>query len=409
MPRKLIISLLVGTTTFLSSAAIIASDSASAPADAANSDSVVADVLEHEPVAQVPEDEIFKVTTGQTSSAAILGGTVIPYKMVNLIAQMPGDVKYIAGEEGDSFPAGTRLVIQDEAALLEKRKAAVAAYESARAGLANAQVMYRRELLNPNTQANSMLGGAPSMFSMFSDPFREFSGEGDPDYERYSNLYGQSTQMQTARNQIEQALAGINELDENIRNLSSIAPFDGVIVKKMVEVGDVAQPGMPLVVFADTSLMQIQVEVPARLVGNLRENTFVRARLDGSNQVIQARVARIFPMANQGGHTTTVKFDLPPSSGARPGMYAEVSIPDPSSNSRPRVVIPESAINWRGSLPAVFQVSQDRTQIRMRTLRLGKPVGNGMVSVISGVNVGDMILKEPLASTRSGPYQSPVE
>ena len=397
MIKKLTISLFVGATIVVSSAATIhAQDAAApeAPMDTTN---------------QVPADQIYVIPGGQTSNAAILGGGVIPHKMVNLIAQMPGDVKFIAGEEGDFFPAGTRLVVQDEAALMEKRKAAVAGYEMARAGLANAQVMYQREVLSPNTQANSMLGGAPSMFSMFGDPFREFSGEGDPDYERYSNLYGQRTAIESARRQIEQALAGINELDENIRNMSSIAPFDGVIVKKMIEVGDIAQPGMPPVVFADTSHMQIQVEVPARLLSNLHPNSIVEARLDSSEDIIPVRVARIFPMANQGGHTTTVKFDLPQGTDARPGMYAEVSIPDNGKQVQPMAIIPESAINWRGSLPAVFEVSPDRTMIKMRTVRLGRPAGDGMVSVISGVGIGDAILKDPLGSTRSGPYQSPAQ
>jgi RND family efflux transporter MFP subunit len=253
-----------------------------------------------------------------------------------------------------------------------------------------------------------MLGGAPSMFSMFSDPFRSLSGEGDPAYERYSNVYGQSVLMQTARDQIEMALAGIYELDESIKNLSSVAPFQGVIVKKMVEVGDVVQPGMPIVVFADTSRMYIQVEVPARLVSNLSVDAEVSARLDQGAQPVPVKVDRIFPMANQGGHTTTVKFELPAGSDARAGMYAEVAIPASLDKTKPLAVIPNSAISWRGSLPAVFAISDDNTSLKMRTLRLGKPSGKDMVSVITGISIGDRILKEPLASTRSGPYTAPA-
>lgn len=393
MFKNLFIGLIVGASTALYSTVTFSTDTESPPTETAN---------------LIPDDQIFTVVGSSSSNVAILGGTVMPYKMVNLIAQMPGDVKYIAGEEGDTFEPGTSLVMLDEAALMEKRRAAVAGYNSARAGLANAEVQYRRELLSPNTQANSMLGGAPSMFSMFSDPFREFSGEGDPDYERYSNVYGQSIQMQTARNQIEMALAGIRELDESLKNLISVAPFKGVIVKKMVEVGDIVQPGMPLVVFADTSIMQIQVEVPARLVTNLTENAVVSARLDQGSKSIPVRVSRIFPMASQGGHTTTVKLELPQGTDARAGMYAEISIPNNTNTAKPLAMIPESAINWRGSLPAVFAVSADKSNLKMRTLRLGKPDGKGMISVLSGVAIGDMILKAPLASTRSGPYKVPT-
>lgn len=359
-------------------------------------------------VDQVPENEIYTVSAGNSASNTVLGGTVVPHKMVNLIAQMPGEVKYIAGEEGDKFQAGTILVGLDTSALMEKRRAAVAGLLSAQAGLANAQVQLRKEIESPNAMSNNMLGGAPSLFSMFSDPIRDFSGRGDPSFEKYSNRFGQSVQVQTAQNQIETARAGIAEIDANIENAKSIAPFDGVIVKKLVEVGDIVQPGMPLVVFADTSVMQIQVEVPARLVSGLQANSIVSARLDNSGSLIPAKVARIFPMANQGGHTTTVKFELPPGSGARPGMYAEILIPSAQANKPAQAIVPQSAITWRGSLPAVFQVSDDNRFIKMRTLRLGSRIGDKVI-VISGIHIGDRILKHPLGSTRSGPYRAPTE
>ncbi|HHJ18873.1 MAG TPA: efflux RND transporter periplasmic adaptor subunit [Gammaproteobacteria bacterium] len=391
MLNKLFISLIVGAIIPFFALAAPSPEPQEASADAAH---------------QIPDEQIYTVQGGTTSNVAVLGGSVIPIKMVKLISQMPGEVKYIAGEEGDHFKAGTPLVGLDTTALMEKRKAAVAGLNSANAGLANAQVQYRREVLTPNSQSNAMLGGVPSMFSMFSDPMRSMMGRGSPSYERHSNLFGQSVQIQTAQDQIQQALAGIRELDATIENTISIAPFDGVIVKKMVEAGDVVQPGMPLVVFADTSSMQIQVEVPAGLVSNLDPQALYSARLDHGDGLVQVKVARIFPMANVGGHTTTVKFELPQGTTAHAGMYAEIFIPNHQATAHPLAMIPQSAITWRGSLPAVFLVSKDRSSLKMRTLRIGTSTDNGMVSVLSGISIGDQILKAPLASTRSGPYQA---
>ena len=243
MIKKLTISSLVGVVTTLFSITTFSAETDTAETFAAN---------------LVPDNEIFTVSANTTSNTAVLGGTVLPIKMVNLIAQMPGEVEFIAGQEGDLFDMGSTLAGLDRSTLLEKRKAAVAGLRSAQAGLSNAQVQYTREAESPNAMGNTMLGGAPSMFSMFSDPMREFSGQGDPDYERYSSMYGQGIQIQTAKDQIDQARAGIAELDANLQNLLSIAPFKGVIVKKMIEVGDIVQPGMPLLVFADTSIMQIR-------------------------------------------------------------------------------------------------------------------------------------------------------
>jgi len=358
--------------------------------------------------ATVPQDLIYVVEEDTSGNAAVFGGGVIPHKMVKLLAQMPGEVDYIAGEEGDAFKKGAQLVKLDADSLLAKRQAAEAGLNSARAGLGNAYVQYRRELLTPNSQANAMMGGIPSLFSMFGDPMREMAGEGDPDFERHSSLYGQGVQIQAAQNQVKQAEAGLLELDENLENTVSVAPFNGVIVKKMVEIGDVVQPGMPLVVYADTSRMQVQVEIPTRLVNKLKEGQIVGARLDRGGEPTKAKIARIFPMANLGGHTTTVKFDLPVGAVARPGMYAEVVIPSSDSKKAGVPSIPESAITWRGSLPAVFLVSEDNTSLKMKTMRLGSKVKGGKVAVISGISVGDRILKQPLASTRSGKYQAAV-
>ncbi len=358
-------------------------------------------------VNQVPKELIYTVVSNTSISSTALGGVILPIKMVKLIAQMPGEVKFVAGEEGDAFLAGEKLVGLDPSTLLEKRRAALAGLNSAKAGLSNARVQFQRESESPNAMSNSMLGGAPSMFSMFGDPMRSFSGQGNPSFERYSSMYGQSVKIQTSKNKVEQAMAGISELNATLNNLNSIAPFKGIIVNKMVEVGDIVQPGMPLVVFADTSLMQVQVEVPARLVSGLNKDSIVSAKLDGKGDLVTVKVARIFPMANLGGHTTTVKFQLPKGTSARAGMYAEILIPNKNKTTKPLALIPQSAISWRGSLPAVFLISDDKSQLTMRSLRLGSATKNNMIKVLSGISIGDEILKAPTPSTRSGAYTVP--
>jgi multidrug efflux pump subunit AcrA (membrane-fusion protein) len=347
--------------------------------------------------------KIISVKEGNVGGMVTLGGMVIPHRQVNLLAQMPGDVEFIAGKEGDAFSKDEPLVKLDTSALLAKRKQAETQLSSAYAGHRNALVQYNRELVSPQGQTDSMLGGMPSMMSMFTDPMRSFTGRGSPGADRHSNIIGQETQVSTAANQIAQAQAAIRELDENIENAVSRAPFDGVIVAKMIEVGDIVQPGMPLVSFADTSRMQVQIEVPSRLISDLKVGTTLNARLDRASGYTPVRLARIFPMAKQGGHTTTVKFDLPIGVTAQSGTYAEVYILDKTARTKAFPVVPETAILWRGSLPAVFVVSPDGKNLKMKVLRTGSKTSTGEISVISGVKVGDKILDHPSASTRSGP------
>ncbi|TEU19212.1 MAG: hypothetical protein E3I13_04720, partial [Gammaproteobacteria bacterium] len=62
--------------------------------------------------------EYVAVKSSYVGSSTSLGGTVIPHREVNLVAKMPGDIVFIAGEEGDEFKKGDDLARQDIDALL---------------------------------------------------------------------------------------------------------------------------------------------------------------------------------------------------------------------------------------------------------------------------------------------------
>lgn len=340
------------------------------------------------------ETPVVTVTSSREGGAVVLGGRVVPDKIVNLSAQMPGDVNFVAGSEGDAFNQGDALIALDTSSLRAKRAQVVSQLASAEAAHRNAIVQYNHELRNPNAQSNAMLGGAPSLFSMFGDPIRSFMGQGSPGVERHSALYAQGVQIETARNSVIQTRAALREIDESLQNAISYAPFDGVILERMVEHGDIVQPGMPLVNFANVTRLQIHVEVPTRLLHAIRAGNRIQARLDSSSNLLNVSVDRIFPMAGAGGHTTTAKFNLPQGTQAHSGMYAEILVPDGDTKVSGLPMIPESAIVWRGSLPAVFLVS-DEGQPKLRLIRVDEQSSGGRVSVISGIRVGDKILANP--------------
>ncbi len=340
------------------------------------------------------DSRIITVSSGDAGGSVALGGTVEPEKIVNFSAQMPGDVSFVAGSEGDAFRAGDQLVILDTNALLAKREQVLSQLANAKAAHRNSIIQYNHEQQNPNSQANAMLGGAPSLFGMFADPIRLFTGQGDPGVERHASLYAMGVQVETALNGVHQAQASLREIDESLKNAISYAPFDGVILKRMVEKGDIVQSGMPLVSFADVTRLQIRVEVPTRLLKTLNDNGPIRVRLDGYAELINVSVERIFPMAAAGGNTTTVEFGLPQTISAHPGMYAEIMLPDPNNRTSALPVIPSSAITWRGSLPAVFLVD-DAGNHRLRLIRIDDHATSGDISVISGIQVGDRILSQP--------------
>lgn len=344
--------------------------------------------------AQVQADKVITVGVAAHGGAVILGGSVIPLKEVTLAAQMPGRIVSIAGEEGDEFTAGTELLKINDDDLQAKKTAAEAQLASAQNAMKNAQVQYNRELWNPRVyNPRPMAGmGMPSMFDGFFDNGAiPGSSSGNKSIERHADLVTQGTQVAAAQSRITEAESGLRTINAKLRDTKAIAPFDGVIMKKMVEIGDTVQPGQPLLLFSYSKYLRIQAEVPARLMPGLKKGMVVPARLDVGNTLINARVAQISPVADSKQHTVTVKFDLPEGVPGGPGMYAEVMIPDVSSPTRALPVVPLAAIHKKGSLPSV-QVLDSENKPKMRLVRIGEVVDEDSVTILSGLKPGERIL-----------------
>jgi len=350
---------------------------------------------------------IYRVMTAPQGSSMILGGSVVAVREVTLTAQIPGRVEYIGGREGDWFAERSLIIGLSADSIEAERRRALAQLGSAESMLRNSRVQYSRELWAPQSRnVGRMPGmGLPSMFDQFfTRGFASNFGQGNPWLERQADLYGQSAQVNTAQAQMLQAHSGIDAVEAKLRDARTLASFSGVLTQKFVEIGDTVQPGEPLVSIADVSRLQIQVEVPVRIVGALQVGMPVPARLDVGGQ-IEARVAQIFPAAHANRHTVTVKLDLPERTPGGPGLYAEVMLPDGNATNKVTPVIPESAVIRRGSLPAVF-VLDNQNKTRLRLVRLGEHLGNGFIPVLSGLKAGEQILAAPKAGYRAGKMNS---
>ncbi len=344
-------------------------------------------------VAQAPEESVITVPSIPVGAAVSLGGTVVPYKEVTFSAQIPGRIESIAGEEGDHFESSAELIAINIDDLLAQRRSAWANLANAEAALRNAGVQYSREIISPyGGEANDSMGGMGSMMKNFTNPMQGFMGGGSsPGYDRYAQRYQSGTQLEQARSQIVSARSSIDTIDTKIRDAKSVAPFDGVITRKLVEVGDPVQPGQPMLEYADVSTLQIKLEVPARLMPGVKKGMVFPARLDVGDVDIQARVQQIFPIADPDRHTVTVKLDLPQGVPGGPGMYAEVMINDINAKVRELPVVPRNALVWRGSLPGIY-VMNEKNQRELRLVRTGDDVGADGVAILSGLRAGERVI-----------------
>lgn len=355
--------------------------------------------------------EVVPVQRSQIGLSVSVAGTVTARKTVQLAAQTPGRVITIAGREGDTFSSGAVLIQLDEAAMLARREAAMAARESALASIQNAQAQYRREIYSPRSDAASSAPGGmgmPAMMDdMFSSPMQGFMGMRDDEIQRYSDMVGARTQVAQAQTALRQAEASIMEIDASLRDTRSIAPFDGIIEKVYVEVGDTVQPGQPIVDFSETGRYKVEADLPVHLVRNLSKGQSLPVSLDNKGRSISAEVYRIHPVADARRHTVRVEFSLPTSVNATAGQYAEIRVPDTSNQLPAQLTMPMSAVLSRGGMAQVFAVDQTGAA-RLRVVRLGEATGDGRVVVLSGVLEGNLVVNNPPPGLRSGVVVMPT-
>lgn len=351
---------------------------------------------------------VVEVTQNPTAARYKLGGFVEARNFVRLMAQGPGRVTYVAGQEGQRIAAGATVVALDDDALRAEYRSAWAGLSGDMAASQNAQTQLYHSLYGAR---QSPMGGPgydayERMFTPLYNMMQPFMGGGAP-MQTQSQQQRSFPAINNARADYERQQAGlvasqarIDALDQRLRDRRSIAPYGSVIMARHVRVGDIVQPGQPLADLADPNQLDLRIEVPANLVTQLKIGDQLPVSLADTN--VWAVVSEIFPAANATQHTVTVKAALPAGAAAAPGMYglAWVAQPGGGGQSATAPFIPDSAIAYRGSLPVAFVVN-GAGAVEMRILRLGEASGD-KTAVLSGLRPGERVVAHPEPDLKSG-------
>jgi membrane fusion protein, multidrug efflux system len=164
------------------------------------------------------------------------------------------------------------------------------------------------------------------------------------------------------------------------------APFDGVVTRKWVDVGDQAAPGKPLVDIQDPSKLQLEADVPEAIASTIRPGARMTIRVGQSPVDLAGMVSEIAPNADPTSRTFRVKLDLPASPGLMLGQFARLIVPVGESTS---MRVPTSAVVQRGQIKLLFAVENQHA--RLRLVKTGRRV-NDETEILSGLDSGDLVV-----------------
>ena len=197
--------------------------------------------------------------------------------------------------------------------------------------------------------------------------------------------------VEVARANLNHAKQAVAEAEVMLSYTTIKAPKTGVVIDRLAEQGDMAQPGVPLLVLYDPTSLRLEVPVMENLAVKRKVGEKLAVRIDALDREIVATVDEIVPQAEAASRSFLVKVAMPRSEDLFEGMFGRLLIP---AGTRRHLCLNTEAIMTIGQLEMVDVVTPERTLERrlIKTGRLGMP---GRIEVLSGLKAGETVRLGP--------------
>jgi RND family efflux transporter MFP subunit len=326
-------------------------------------------------------------------------GYVTARRQATVSAQITGTIREVLIEEGEHVKAGQVLARLDDSAY----QAGVA---QARAQLMAAQAL--------EVQYQGQLAQARRETARSQD----LTDRGLTSRQALELAQTQETtlgaQLQAQRKQAELAQAALRGAEVQLGYCTVRAPFDGVIVAKSAQSGEIISPisagggftrtGVGTIVDMDS--LEIEVDVNEAYIHRVVPPQPAQAVLDAyPDWSIPAHVIAIIPTADRNKATVKVRVGLDqkdprilPDMGVRVSFLERSSAGGPAPPAITGVLVPGSAIVSSGSGSIVYVVDGDR--VRATPVTPGQQFGD--LRAVTGITVGARVARTPPPAMRDG-------
>ncbi|MDH3615614.1 MAG: efflux RND transporter periplasmic adaptor subunit [Gammaproteobacteria bacterium] len=222
-------------------------------------------------------------------------GVVVPDRTVTLAAKIVGRVVAVNVDEGDWVKIGDVMVDIGDAEL--------------RANLSAAKARLRMEELNWAHQER------------LAERVRSLREQATVSAE---NLDDANFKVAAAEQAVASARAEVARARAMLDETKIRAPFDGVIIRKDIETGDVTSPGGPLLVLEDHAILKFRTNVKEQDIPRIEKGQTITVTIDALDDLaLDATITKIVPSGDLSTHEFLVEATLPAQDKLYPGMFGK--------------------------------------------------------------------------------------
>jgi RND family efflux transporter MFP subunit len=310
--------------------------------------------------ANVPTNNRVQVEQQSVDDILSWPGTVRSRTVANISPRMTARIIEIKVNAGDKVKKGDVIARLDEREIKAQEQAALAAFAGADAQAARAKADEQR---------------TRSLYS------KEAATR-----ENFDAVVARAKEAQAGVNQ---AASAISEIRTHVADALLLAPFDGVVVKRLQQPGDMGLPGVPVVSLQTPQGLRLEADVPSTCAGHYRTGMTVTVRIDTLGQTVNAQIDEISPEVDPQTRTQLIKVALPAIAGLQPGYFGWL---EQTCDQHEALLIPTDAVQHIGQLEVVQVLAEGRQA--MRHIRTSKSFGD-RIEVISGLHAGETVVTHP--------------
>jgi len=226
-----------------------------------------------------------------------------------------------------------------------------------------------------------------------------------------------ASRVRIAEAVVAQARADLAFNEAQLQNTVIRAPFSGVVVKKMAEVGESVAPIPPgvnistssgaIVALADLATLEVEADVAEANVAKVASGQPAEVTVEAiPDRRYTAVLRQVIPTADRTKATVQVKVTiLDKDKDLKPEMSAKVTFLEPEKKERadgpaaPVVLVPREAVTTRKGRPTVFLLREGRVQARAVVLGVER---RGQVVVKEGLSGGESLVARPPDGLKDG-------
>ncbi|OQK15804.1 hypothetical protein AU255_16565 [Methyloprofundus sedimenti] len=284
-------------------------------------------------------------------------GTVKSRSEINISPRITARILDIKVNAGDKVSKGEVIATLDPEAQRSHERSAQAALSAARAN------------------AKRTAADAQRIKSLYS---KEAATK-----EMYDNTIAQ---YQIAQAQVEAAASALKETSIGLADTILKAPFDGIIIQRLKQPGDMGLAGAPIVAMHNSAALRLEAAVPTSCARHIKLGDQVPVRIETVDQQFTAEIDEIVPEVDPQTRTILIKAALPLDAPLQPGLFGWL---DQVCDQHQGLLVPITAVRKIGQLEVV-KVVIDK-QLQTRQVRIGKHYGHD-VEIQSGLNPGETVV-----------------